>query len=150
MAIIEGATKRDEMWGMTRGIELLSQTAQLILTPRRWFLTRNTWLIEKLKEEHRQLASPLQGKKWTGMRNPHCHLEKLHQELNLWHRPKTSGGRWSIRISAWVSCWEFRALQNGCNWGRWTHRQHWRTHWGSGGSWLKCHHWASLWCQMER
>ena len=22
------------------------------------------------------------------MRNPHCPLEKLHQELNLWHHPK--------------------------------------------------------------
>ena len=34
-AVIKGTTRKDEMWGMIRGIKLLSQIAQLILTPRR-------------------------------------------------------------------------------------------------------------------
>ena len=89
------------MWGVIREIELLSQTARLILTQRGWFHTRNMQLAEKLKEEGWQPASPLQGKKRIGMRNPNCHLEKLHQELNLWHCPKkTSGSRWFSRILA--------------------------------------------------
>ena len=151
MVIIKGVTRRDEMWSVIREIEPLSQTAQLILTQRGWFLTRNTWLAEKLNEEGRQPASPLQGKKWIGMRNPNCHLEKLHQELNLWHHPKkASGSRWSIRIltlgqllgilgtAQWLQLGKMNpltALKNSL--GQW------------GESW-KCHHWASLWCWMER